>query len=87
MKRYEIEIDELVVDAAAISPVHGDQFKEMVAHALQQRLENAGALSSLAAQEAITISMPPGSSQIASGGIQFARKVAQAIHQGMTRKT
>ena len=86
MKRYEIEIDELVVDASAISPMRGDQFKALVEQALQQRLEAAGAHSSLAAKEAITISMPSASPQITSGGIQFAGKIAQAIHQGMTRR-
>jgi len=87
VKRYEIEIDELVVDAAVILPMRGEQFKAMVEHALQQRLEGAGAPPSFAAKEAITISMPSASTQSTSGGIQFARRVAQAIHQGMTRKT
>jgi Arc/MetJ family transcription regulator len=86
VKRYEIEIDELVVDASAISAMRGDQFKAMVEQALQQKLEGAGAQSSFAAKEAISISMPPAPPQSASGGIQFAGKVAQAIHQGMTRK-
>ncbi len=87
MKRYEIEIEELVVDAAYISPMRGEQFKAMVEHALQQRLQSAGAQSSFVARETITISVPPASPRSTSGGIQFAGKVAQAIHQGMTQRT
>jgi hypothetical protein len=86
VKRFEIEIDELVVDASAISPMRGDQFKAMVERALQLRLAGAGDQLSFAAKEAITISIPPGSPQSTSSGIRFAGNVAQAIHQGMTRR-
>ncbi len=86
MKQFAVEIEKLVVDAASIAPLHGEQFRSLVEQALQQRLKNHGAPSPVAARESVIVSLPPVGAHEHAGGVQLATHVAQAIHHTLTRK-
>jgi hypothetical protein len=86
MKRFAVEIEKLVVDAAGIAPMQGEQFRALVEQALQQRLKSHGAPSSVAARENVTVEAPNPAAQREAGGARLAGQVAQAIHRSLTRK-
>jgi hypothetical protein len=86
VKQLAVEIDKLVVDAASVAPLHGEQFRSLVEQALQQRLKNHGAPSPVAARESVSVSLPPVGAHEHAGGVLLARQVAQAIHHSLTRK-
>ena len=83
MKQFLVEIDRLVVDAGGIAPLQGERFRELVAQALQQRLQTQGTPETVAARESVTVSL---GAPEQSRGTRLAKHVAQAIHQGLTRK-
>ena len=86
MKRFALKIDNLVVDAAGIAPMHGEQFRALVEQALQQRLQSHGAPPAVAAKESVSVTVPQFEAHGGSGGARLAGQVAQAIHQSLTRK-
>jgi hypothetical protein len=86
VKRFAVEIDNLVVDAAGIAPMHGEQFRTLVEQTLQQRLNNHGAPSAVAAKESVNVAVPKLEERRHAGGVRLARHVAQAIHQSLMRK-
>ncbi len=86
MKQFAVEIEKLVVDAASIAPLHGEQFRSLVEQALQQRLKNHGVPSPVTPRETVSVSLPPVGAHEHAGGVQLARHVAQAIHHSLTRK-
>ena len=81
-----MEIETLVVDAANIAPLGGEQFRSLLEQALEQRLKSHGAPSSVAARESLSVPLPPVGAHRHRGAVQMARQVAQAIHHSLTRK-
>ena len=86
MKQFVVEIDKLVVDAAGIAPMHGEQFRALVEQVLEQRLENYGVPSRVAAKENVSIAVPEVRTDGNAYGMRLARHVGQAIHQSLTRR-
>jgi hypothetical protein len=84
LKRFIIEIDNIVVDAVDIAPMHGEQFRVLAEEALVRQLKIAGAPSELAAKESITIGAPEAGGHASPA--QLAIQVGRAIHQSLTRK-
>jgi len=86
MRNFTVEIDKLVVDAAGIAPMQGEQFRALVEQALRQCLQNHGAPSAVVAKENVGVAVPEFREHGRNGGARLAGQVAQAIHQGLTRK-
>lgn len=86
MKRFSVEIDRLVVDAADIAPLGGERFRALVEQALQQRLQSHGAPAAFAVRESITVALTEPGAHEHTGGARLAGHVAQAIQQGLMRK-
>jgi hypothetical protein len=86
MRRFSVEIERLVVDAAGIAPLPSERFRVLVEQALQQRLERHGAPSAVLGRESVTIPLPEPATHEHTGGARLAGSVAQAIHQSLTRK-
>jgi hypothetical protein len=86
MKRIEVAIERLVVDAAAIGPGQSQRFRWEVEAALRAQFESAGAASPVLPKNKESISVAAERSEGPVNSARLAANVAQAIHQSLGRK-
>lgn len=86
MKRFVIEIQNLVVDASVMAPMPAERFRRAVETALRQRIENGGAPPQVVAKQSVTMSVATANRAGADGPAALAGQVAQVVYQSLPRR-
>lgn len=86
MKRFVIDIEKLVVDGAAITPMMGKSFRRQVERALEQRLESRGRPPQVVAKQSVMISIATADGHRPGNATSLAGQLAQGIYQSLAKK-